>query len=220
MKAVALLLLLANLAVLAYFQIESLGSSEANRLAQQVQPEKLKPFTHAQVKTMGLDKPALPPPAQCLEWGPFSEGERARATPVLQELAQGRAHTNKAVEVTTAYWVYVPPLANKAAADKKIAELRTLGVNELYLVQESGPQKLAISLGLFRSEEAANNYLATMQQLGVKSARIAPRTQTLSQTLLVMRDPNSEILAKLQELKTEFPSSEARLAPCNGKPAS
>jgi len=220
MKALAILLLLANLAVLAYFQIEGLGSSEANRVTQQVHPEKLKPFSQAQVKTMGLDKPALPPPAQCLEWGPFSEGEKERSLPVLQELAQGRTLTGKAVEVTTAYWVFVPPQANKAAAEKKIAELRSLGVNELYLVQENSPQKLAISLGLFRSEEAANNYLATMQQLGVKSARIAPRTQTLSQTLLVMRDPNPEILARLQELKTEFPSSEARLAPCNGKPAS
>ncbi len=217
MKAFALLLVLANLAVLAYFQIESLGSGETNRLAQQVQPEKIKPFSHAQVKTMGLDKPA--PPALCLEWGPFSEGEKPRAMPVLQELAQSRALSSKAVEVTTAYWVYVPPLANKPAAEKKITELRSLGINELYLVQENSPQKWAISLGLFRSEEAANNYLAAMQELGVKSARIAPRTQTLSQTLLVMRDPNPDFLVRLQGLKADFPSAEARLSPCNGKPA-
>jgi hypothetical protein len=217
MKALALLLLLANLGLFAYLQIDRLGASEADRLSQQVQPEKLKPFTAAQVKAMALDKPATPALASCLEWGPFSEAERTRAQPLLEGLGSGRGITSKPVEVTTAYWVFVPPQANKTAAEKKMAELKALGVTEMYLVQDQGPQRLAISLGLFRSEEAANSYLAGMLQLGVKTAKLAPRTQTLSQTLLVLRDPPAEALARLAEFKNDFPGAEVKQAACNGK---
>lgn len=219
MKGFVFLLLLANCAVFAFLQIDRLGSSEADRLAQQVHPEKLKPFTHAQAKAMGLDKPLAQTPVQCLEWGPFGEAEKARALAALEQLAEGRAVSTKPVEITTAYWVFIPPLPNKAAADKKLAEIKALGVSDLYLVQESGPQRLAISLGLFRTEEAAMNYLATMQQRGVKSAKIAPRVQTLSQTQLVLREPAAGLLDKVTDLKLEFPNAEAKQTTCNDKPA-
>lgn len=217
MRTLAILLLLANLSLFAYLQLDSLGSSDSNRLAQQLNADKLRPLTPAQVKEMGLDKPA-PPPAACLEWGPFAEAEKARASAALEPIAGGRPIASRAVEVTTAYWVFVPPAANKSAADKKLAELKALGVPEMYLVQDAGPQKFAISLGLFRTEEAANNYLAAMQKLGVKSAKLAPRTQTLSQTLLILRDPPADVAARLQEMKSDFPGAELRNVPCNGKP--
>jgi hypothetical protein len=57
-----------------------------------------------------------------------------------------------------------------------------------------------------------------MQKLGVKSAKLAPRTQTLSQTLMVLRDPPADAAARLQELKSEFPGADVRSGPCNGKP--
>lgn len=216
MKTLAVLLLLANLAVLAYFQLDRLGSSEADRIGQQVHPDRLKPFAQAQVKALGLDRPA-PAPVNCLEWGPFSEGEKPRARAALESIAEGRGVASKSVEVTTAYWVFVPPLANKSAADKKMAELKSLGVSEMYLVQDSGPQKFAISLGLFRSEEAANNYLSSMLQQGVKSARLAPRTQTLAQTALALRDPPADALARVQALKADFPNADVKQAHCNAK---
>ncbi|CAG1005264.1 hypothetical protein BURK2_03370 [Burkholderiales bacterium] len=217
MKVLATLLLLVNLAVFAYLQLDGLGRGDADRVTQQLNPDQLKPFTHAQVKAMGLDKPA--PPMLCLDWGPFAEGEKARAQAAFEAIAEGRSIGNKAVEVTTAFWVYVPPLPNKAAADKKMAELKALGIAEMYLVQDNGPQKFAISLGLFRSEEAANNYLASVIQLGVKSARLAPRTQTLSQTVLLLRDPPPGALDRVQRLKADFPGAEAKQGACNGRAA-
>ncbi|MEO8409597.1 MAG: SPOR domain-containing protein, partial [Propionivibrio sp.] len=60
--------------------------------------------------------------------------------------------------VTTAagsYWINIPPLPSKQEADAKVAELKKLGVVEYFIVQQSGPNNLAISLGLYSRRPAA-----------------------------------------------------------------
>lgn len=79
-------------------------------------------------------------------------------------------------EASASYWVYIPPLANKKEADAKAAELKKLQVQEYFVIQESGPNNHAISLGLFSTRDAAESYLETLKGKKVKSARIAERT--------------------------------------------
>jgi len=73
------------------------------------------------------------------------------------------------------WWVFMPPKADKKAADKKAAELQALGIGDFFIVTD-GPQKFAISLGVFSREEAANKHLEQLRGKGVKTALVGARS--------------------------------------------
>jgi hypothetical protein len=212
MRTILLLLLFANVALFGYTRLDRAGQGEAARLAQQVQPDKIRLLTPQQVAALGPAKVAALADV-CLEWGPFNDGERARALAELEPAGLGRLLTQKRVENTTAYWVFVPRLANKAAADKRAVELKAAGVKDLVVV-DNGPQRLAISLGVFRTEEAATAHVAELAKLGVADARAGPRQQVVVQTQLVVRDPEAAVVARVKALQPGFPGSEIAIGAC------
>ena len=212
MRTLAFLLLFANLTLFAYTRLDSVGAGEGVRLSQQVQPDKIKLLTPQQVAALGPAKVAALADV-CIEWGPLSEGDRARALSSLEPLELGRLVTQKKVEVIANYWVFLPPAANKAAADKRIEELKAQGIKDVSVV-ESGPQRFAISLGAFRSEDAAKAWLATLQGQGVKTATAGQRVQAVQQAALIVRDPPAPAVVRLKELQGEFPGSELKIGSC------
>ena len=212
MRTILLLLLLANVTLFGYTRLDSAGRGEAARLAQQVHPDSIRLLTPQQVAALGPAKVAALADV-CLEWGPFSDGERARVLAELEPASLGRLLTQKRVEITTAYWVFVPRLPNKAAAEKRAAELKEAGVNDLFVV-DSGPQRLAISLGLFRTEEAATTHVAALGRLGIADARVGPRQQVVAQTQLIIRDPEAAVVARVKALQPRFPGSEIAIGAC------
>lgn len=167
--------------------------------------------------------PALPPAAQvsapaaasaCVEWGSFGTGELSRAQVAVDRLALGDRVRRIDVSVMAGYWVYIPPLKSKADMDRKAGELRELGVIEHYPVLETGRWHYAISLGIFRSEDGARKYLASLREKGVRSATIGKREQRVSQTAFLVKDPTQEDSANLAVLKSEFPGSDLRALEC------
>lgn len=213
MRTLAFLLLLANLSLFGYIKLDSLGTGEGVRLSQQVQPEKIKLLTPQEVAALGPAKAASLADV-CVEWGPLSEGDKARALASLEPLDLAKLMTQKKVEVIASYWVYLPPATNRAAADKRLGELKANGVKDLSVI-ESGPQRNAISLGVFRGEDAARGRLAALQPLGLADAKLEPRTQSVQQTVLVVRDPTAQAMAKIKELQGEFPGSDTKIGSCD-----
>jgi hypothetical protein len=189
-----------------------MSSGEGIRLSQQVQPEKISLLTPQQVAALGPAKVASLADV-CVEWGPLSDAEKTRAVAAIEPLDLARLMTQKKVEVITNYWVFIPPAPNKPAADRKLAELKAQGVKDVLLL-DGGPQRFAISLGVFRTEEAAQALLADLQDKGVKGAKVGPRAQAVLQTALVVRDPPAPAVAKLKELQAGFPGSELKVGAC------
>lgn len=74
-----------------------------------------------------------------------------------------------------AWWVHLPPQGDAAAAERRAAELRAAGVQELFVVQDVGPTQNAISLGLFRTEEAAKRQVDALGKRGVQGVRVTAR---------------------------------------------
>ena len=87
--------------------------------------------------------------------------------------------SQRRIDGAPSFWVFIPPLPNRQAADRKVGELRALGLTDYYILND-GPQKNAISLGIFKSEEAANSYHQSIRTRGVNSARVGPRAQPVS----------------------------------------
>jgi hypothetical protein len=120
------------------------------------------------------------------------------------------------VPVVAGWWVYLPPLPDRPAIDAAVRSLQAAGVDEYYVVDAEGPTRNAISLGIFKSEESALAFLLAVQAKGVRTARVGPREHRVTQTAMVLRDPDAQVSARLAQLALGFPGSELRAIDCPG----
>lgn len=212
MRIIVLLLLFANITLFAYTKLDS-SSGEGVRLTQQVQPAKIRLLSPADVAGLGPSKVAALYDV-CVEFGPLSDGERGRALVELEPLALGRVLSQKRVDADGSYWVNMSPFPSRAAADKRMGELRAQGVRDSAVV-DVGKGQSAISLGVFRNESAAAAHAEVLSKLGVELAKVEPRPPALAQTILIVRDPQPLVVARLRELQAQFPKSELKTGPCS-----
>ena len=213
MRTVVIFLLLANLTFFAFTRLDATSEGEAVRLVEQVQPEKIKLLTPQQVAALGPAKVAALADV-CLEFGPLTEADRTRALADLESLALGKLLTQKRIETTTSFWVYLPPAPSRAEADRRVADLRIRGLGDVAVV-DAGPQRNAVSLGLFQTEDAANSRLAEALKLGAANAKVGPRQQVIANTMLVIRDPQAQVVARLRDLMSAYPGTEAKVGNCD-----
>ena len=212
MKLFFLILLIANAAAYGYIRFdESRVGADSQIALLQIGPDKIKLLKSGVRASESKGAATRPSPALvCLEWGGFSAEEAARAAAALATLALGDKVSQR--ETSDSYWVYIPPLKTKADADKKAADVKALGITDFYVVQDNDQWKFAISLGMFKSEEAATNYLAQLRQKGVRSAVVGPRGAKAG--IFVIRDPGDAAASKIAELKADFPASTLKAAAC------
>lgn len=151
----------------------------------------------------------------CMEWGEFSGADLTRTTKSLSAMNLGERLVRRTVEYSSGYWVYMPPLKNKAAVNRKVAQLKALGVEDYYVVQEPPKMVNVISLGVFKTREAAKNFLASLQKKGVHSATMGERKRKLKFVVFEIKHIDAEAAARLSKLQKEFPYSELKAVSCN-----
>ncbi len=150
----------------------------------------------------------------CMEWGEFSGTDLKRATQALDEMKLGDHLAQRTVEYTSGYWVYVPPLKNKAAVNRKIEQLKALGVEDYFVLHEKPRWLNVISLGVFKTEEAAKNYLASLKKKGVHTAKVGERKSKLKFTVFQLNQIDTEQSSKLSKLQKEYENSELKMVAC------
>ena len=151
----------------------------------------------------------------CLEWGDFSGADLTRATAALSALQLGDKLSQYQVEHAIGYWVYIPPLRNKAAVTQKIAQIKARGVEEYFIVSDAGPWLNAISLGVFKTQEAAQNFLDDLRQAkDIRSAQIGERASKFKTTVFVLNGPDAAAMAELTRIQQGFPGSTLQNVPC------
>lgn len=161
-----------------------------------------------------------PPPVEklfasiCLEWGEFLDVELKQVESSLEPLNLGDKLTKRQVEHMIGYWVYIPPLKDKAAINKKIAQLKERGVSEYFIVQEAGAWMNAISLGVFRTEEAAQHYLNKLHSNKIISAKVGKRNSKHKLSIIMLNEVDAEIGTKLTALQGQFSGSELKQVSC------
>jgi len=212
MRTVLVLLLLANLTLFAYTRLDGGSGGEAVRLAEQVQPDKIKLLTPQEVAALGPAKVAALADV-CVEWGPFSETDRARALADLEPLAIGKLTTQRRVDVAGAWSAALAPYSNRAAADRRAGELRAQNLRDV-AVGESPGGKFVVLIGAFRTEDAAKTYASELARLGVAIPTTAQRTAPVSQTLVVVRDPPANVVARMRELQASYPGVDLKVGSC------
>jgi hypothetical protein len=201
LKFVFWALLGANGVLLAYGQ-GLLGQSpdaarEPARLKNQLAPERMQQLTPTQARQAAtasvapapqaevaapLPEPAPAPVARdlvaCVQAGPFSTADARRFESRVARL--GLAPRQSRIEIpyqeVTSRLVYLPPNGGREGAQRRVAELKERGVTNFFIMQnDTSPLRYAISLGVFKSDGAAQKLMADLQRLGVRGVRILPR---------------------------------------------
>jgi hypothetical protein len=212
MRAAVLLLILVNVILFGYARLDRAAQSEAGRLGAQVQPDRIRVLTSQQVAALAPGKVAALADV-CVEWGPFSDADRVRAQADLEPLQIGRLVSQRPVQADPMWWVNTGPVPSRASADKRAAELRLLAIDDLSVV-DSGRGQFTVSLGMFRTEAAANARVEALATRGVAGTRVEPRQAGAAQSMLVVRDPPQPAVARLKELQSQYPGSDIKVGTC------
>ena len=150
----------------------------------------------------------------CLEWGEFSGSDLTRATAALSALQLANKLGQRQIERDIGYWVYIPPLKNKAAVNRKITELKAAGLREYFVVQTPGHWLNAISLGVFKTRDAAENFLHVVHAKGVRTAKVGERASKLRTTVFMLNKVDAGTEIKLKAMQKDFAGSELNHVPC------
>jgi hypothetical protein len=204
-RALFLLLVFANLAFFAwaqgYFGEQEQGR-EPQRLASQLAADKLR-IVAAGPAGDKAGPGARPATGVCR----LVTGLPLAAVEGFKNALPGLGVDIKPVEESSSYWVHIPPQPNKAAADKKAAELKALGIKDFYIVQDEGANHLAISLGLFKSEAAAGEFLQGLVKRNVKSARIEVREAGPQQVRAIVKGAADLVDSRLPGVLARMPGT-------------
>jgi len=216
------LLVVVNVALFAYFNVHSPKAEVANK---EISPEKLKVLSAKDLESM--PKKAATPPvaaeqvatvaesvATCYKWGNFTTTNLPSAQVVLVRLGL-QADINQEVieQQEKRFWVYYPPLRTTELARQKAEEIKALGVEELYVVQDS-QWRNAISFGLFSDEQLASSLLTSLQEKGVKGATKALRNPGKSFSSLLIKGVTADSALELHKIKYEFVGTDLAPAAC------
>ena len=204
LRVLALLLLLANVLFFAWTQgtldqvlgVRSIGDREPEREALQVRPGDLVVVSAASAAA------AQQAPLQCLEAGPFSPAQIAGVELAATSAQAGLTWSRRSVEQLPVWALVMGPYPNRETIDKKIEELKRTRVTFEELTAPAN-FKLALSLGQYGSQFAANTALAELSTRGIKTARVAQLSPAVSQIYLRTETNDAAALSTLRNLKGE-----------------
>ena len=204
MRAFIFLMILANLLFFSWTQgyFELARDSDSFRVDQQLLADR--------IKVVARDEP--PPPEKvvvvakapekkvddvCVRLSDLPVADAVRVENLVAEKLPAMKALRTINPMSAAFWVFIPPLPTRQEIDRKVAELKKLGVDEFFVVQEPGADQRAISLGVFSTREAANERLEQVRAKSVRTAKVGERNVKAASATLELRGPRSEGLSAL-----------------------
>jgi hypothetical protein len=227
MRVLFLLLVLVNLAFYAWSRYGApADAADPAPLSRQIEPEKIKLVEPDELPPLSRAKKPAPTPASapapeppagpasaslaCMEWGSFTVADAPKAQQALEPLGLGERLAQRRTDEVAGWWVFIPPQRNRQAAIRKAAELKGLGIGEFFIVQEENEHRWALSLGVFRTEDAARARLAALRTQGVRSARVGARETVVPKVWLQVKSVDIALQARLKDIARQVEGSELR----------
>ena len=178
-------------------------SREPARLNTQLQADKIKltqltPAPVPVVSTALVDSA----PQICLEIGNFSPAEAQNFTRLLADNAAKLER--REVQEASSYIVYFPVLGGKLAAAKKAEEIRRLGINDLFVMSDA--ERYSISLGIFKTAEASQRQIASLEKEGLSGAKIGMRGTVTNKIAFQLRD--AQVKPAFDKIASNFPNQQ------------
>ena len=194
-----------------YFANPVYEPHQPRRLQEQQSSERLK-LISAEVANAPVVKPEPVAPAPeliaCMQWGTFAFADLNRVEEKLKALAFGNRQSRQNAQDASTTMVFIPPLGSKDAADRKTQELAHLGVHDFFGIQDQSAMRYGISLGVFKSEDAARQLLAQLVAKGVHSARLGVHMVETNKFNFFFKNVSAPERAGLEKLKSDFPAQD------------
>ena len=182
MRLFFFLLVLVNVVVLLVLQVARDRTIEPERLALQVNAERV-----AVIDAAGKPAPApatptakaTPPPAvspsgtaACIDIGDFNTQTAASFEQDLSRLSHTGTPQRRVVQPAPSQLVYLPPQGSEADANRRLAQLREAGFADSAVIRDDPARRWGLSLGRFTRTELAEAHLEKLRGAGVTDARI------------------------------------------------
>lgn len=151
----------------------------------------------------------------CLRWGDFTTSQWREARNALRLQMAGVEIEETLNEDKARYWVYMPPLDSVEAARQAVVELKGKGVADTFIIQDGGPQQLAISLGLFSKKSMADEFVARLKSKGIDRIVSKPHPQSRYISILVREVPENR-KADVKAMAAAFDKTAVQQVPCPG----
>lgn len=149
--------------------------------------------------------PAVAERQACLRWQDLgaADGDRLEALVAARfpELQRSRSVGGKKL-----WWVHIPPQASRSDAERRVGELRRQGVKEFFINEVPGPNRFAISLGVFSSQAAAQKHLDSLRRQGVAQARVSERESAVPGGSFEVRGTQNRVTALRDAVARSLPS--------------
>ena len=206
------------------------GEREPQRLKNQLAAERMVMLSPAEARAAAESpaaageapapvSPAAPAPAPvetivCTQAGAFAAGDARRFETRIARLELGTRVTRTSVpfQEVTSHLVYLPPNGGKEGADRRVAELKEKGVANFFVMQGESPLKWAVSLGVFKTEAAAQSLVATLGKQGVRGVRVLPRGPQGTRAAWQFRDLTPDERGRVAGIADDFAG--VQLRPC------
>lgn len=163
---------------------------------------------------------AAQPPAKvlaCIEIGNLSLADGKRMESALSGLKLVQAPVRREIREESSHMVWIAPgPSGREGAQRKVEELKRMGINDFHVLNDNSPpaQRNGVSLGVFKTEDAARARLAALTEKGVKSARIVEYRMPLTRVAFQLRQVDAAGKDALAKVRAEFPRSEEKA--CEG----
>lgn len=172
MKILLLFLLLANIALFAWFSQQPAQDAARTLTAAPVPPgvarlQRLQDLDEAQQAASRVPTVTFQEP-YCFRIGPLDGVRSGRALrDDLAKRVEGLDLQIRREEYRelSGYWVFLPPQSSRSEAIKLTRQLKEKGVED-FLIVPSGPKRNAISLGFFRQQASSRRHFARLRELG------------------------------------------------------
>ncbi len=223
MKKLIWLLVIVNVGLLAYFNLDYILPSTPAVKFSELNPEKISILSQKQIealpkKTASVAEPIVAPviatSPSCYEWGVFSAPRVAGAQTATLKLSLLASVKEQTSQEAKRFWIYRPPLKTAQEAQVKAAELKALGVQHMFIVQEP-KWRNAISFGIFEDEQLAINLVNELKAKGVRDVIKALRNQGKGHFSLIFNKLAEDKVAAIKLLKPDFPEADLKVVPCN-----
>jgi hypothetical protein len=154
--------------------------------------------------------------AACVDFS-VKPADAARAQTAFADMKVGDKVASRSVEEFTRYGVSMPASKDRKTAEALVASLKKAGLKDVLILSDN-----SLSLGVFSNEETANRgYADLVKKAGtaVKTAVIVPRNPQSKETIFTLREPDTNMIARLTIMQREYTDSVVKAVTCPATPA-
>ena len=151
----------------------------------------------------------------CTQAGAFAASDARRFETRIARLELGARATRTSVpfQEITSHLVYLPPSGGREGAERRVAELKEKGVQNFFVMQGDSPLRWAVSLGVFKTETAAQGLVAALGKQGVREVRVLPRGPQGTRAAWRFRDLTPDERKSVAGIADDFAGVQVR--PCS-----